>query len=306
VRPADWEFGVSIQQEVLPRVSVELGYFRRWLDNFFVDDNLATVPADYTQFSITAPSDPRLPGGGGQTISNLYDVVPAKFGQVNDYYTKAENFGEWYQHYNGLLLNVTARPASGLTVQGGLLTGQTVRDLCGIRDVNPELTFVTPANASGPGNVYASPVFPYCHTSTGYTTRVTGLAAYTVPKIDVLVSGTFRSEQGAPLAANFTVTNAMVAGQLGRNLSAPGGSVVVNLIEPGTLYGDRLNEVDFRIAKIVRLGRTRTNVGVDLYNLFNANPALTYNAAYSVALPFPRPTGVLTPRFAKVSAQIDF
>jgi hypothetical protein len=76
--------------------------------------------------------------------------VPAKFGQVNDYYVKAETFGEWYQHYNGLLLNVTARPASGLTVQGGLLTGQTVRDLCGIRDVNPELNFVTPANASGP------------------------------------------------------------------------------------------------------------------------------------------------------------
>ena len=56
VRPADWEFGVSVQQEVLPRVSVEVGYFRRWLDNFFVDDNLATVPADFTPFSITAPS----------------------------------------------------------------------------------------------------------------------------------------------------------------------------------------------------------------------------------------------------------
>jgi hypothetical protein len=45
---------------------------------------------------------------------------------------------------------------------------------------------------------------------------------------------------------------------------------------------------------------------MDIYNLFNANPALTYNAAYSPLLPFPRPTGVLTPRFAKVSAQIDF
>ena len=97
-------------------------------------------------------------------------------------------------------------------MQGGLLTGQTVRDLCGIRNANPELNYVTPANASGPGNVCASPVFPYCHTSTGFTTRVTGLATYTVPKIDVLVSGTFRSEQGAPLAANFTVTNAMVSG----------------------------------------------------------------------------------------------
>jgi Carboxypeptidase regulatory-like domain len=306
VRPADWEFGVSVQQEVLPRVSVELGYFRRWLDNFFVDDNLATVPADFTPFGITAPVDDRLPGGGGYPITGLYDVVPAKFGQVNDYFTKAESFGEWYQHYNGFLLNVTARPRNGLTMQGGLLTGKTVRDLCGIRDVNPELTYVTPANASGPGNVYASPVFPYCHTSTGFTTRVTGLATYTVPKIDVLVSGTFRSEQGAPLAANFTVTNAMVAAQLGRNLSAPGGSVVVNLIEPGTMYGDRLNEVDFRIAKLLRFGRTRTNVGVDIYNLFNANPALTYNAAFSTALPFPRPTGVLTPRFAKISAQIDF
>ena len=54
------------------------------------------------------------------TIAGLYDVVPAKFGQVNDYFTDAENFGEWYQHYNGVLLNVTARPRNGLTMQGGL------------------------------------------------------------------------------------------------------------------------------------------------------------------------------------------
>ena len=145
-----------MQQEILPRVSVEVGYFRRWLDNFFVNDNLATVPSDFTPFSVTAPTDARLPGGGGQVITGLYDVAPAKFGQVNDFFTPAENFGELYQRYNGCLLNVTARPRNGLTMQGGLLTGKTVRDLCGIRDANPELDFVTPANASGPGNVYAS------------------------------------------------------------------------------------------------------------------------------------------------------
>jgi hypothetical protein len=312
VRPADWEVGISIQQEVLPRVSVEVGYFYRWLDNFFVDDNLATTPADFTTFSITAPSDPRLPGGGGQVISGLYDVVPAKFGQVNEYFTKAETFGTWYQHYNGVQLNINARPGNGLALQGGLNTGQTVRDNCEIRNANPEFTFITPANASGPGNVLASPVFPYCHTATGFVTRVTGLATYTVPKIDVLVSGTFRSEQGQPLSANLVVTNAQVASQLGRNLSAPGGSVTVNLIEPGTMYGDRLNEVDFRIAKVLRFGRTRTNVGFDIYNLLNASPVLTYNPAYSfnplltTQAPWPRPTSVLTPRFAKISAQIDF
>ena len=28
-----------------------------------------------------------------------------------------------------------------------------------------------------------------------------------IPKVDVLFSGTFRSDQGAPLAANWTITN---------------------------------------------------------------------------------------------------
>jgi hypothetical protein len=82
--------------------------------------------------------------------------------------------------------------------------------------------------------------------------------------------------------------------------------VTVNLIPPGSLYGDRVNEVDLRIAKILRFGRTRTNVGVDFYNALNANPALTYNAAYAATLPFPRPTAVLQARFLKFSAQIDF
>ena len=41
VRPGDWGFGVSVQQQLLSRVSVEIGYNRRWLDNFVVTDNLA-------------------------------------------------------------------------------------------------------------------------------------------------------------------------------------------------------------------------------------------------------------------------
>ena len=29
VRPSDWSFGVSVQQEIFPRASVEVGYYRR-------------------------------------------------------------------------------------------------------------------------------------------------------------------------------------------------------------------------------------------------------------------------------------
>ena len=79
-RGYDWNFGVQLQQELLPRVSVNVGYFRRIFGNFFVTDNLATRPADYNSFSIVAPPDSRLPGSGGNTIANLYDVTPTLSG----------------------------------------------------------------------------------------------------------------------------------------------------------------------------------------------------------------------------------
>ena len=54
----------------------------------------------------------------------------------------------------------------------------------------------------------------------------------------------------------------------------------MNLVQPGTMYGDRVNEIDLRFAKILRFGRTRTNVGFDIYNIINASPVLTYNQNY--------------------------
>ena len=53
VRPGDWQMGVSVQHEVLPRTSVEVGYARRWWQNFAdVTDNLALSTADYDPFSV--------------------------------------------------------------------------------------------------------------------------------------------------------------------------------------------------------------------------------------------------------------
>ena len=44
-----------------------------------VTDNFALQPSDFNSFSVVAPVDPRLPGGGGDTVTGLYNVTPDKF-----------------------------------------------------------------------------------------------------------------------------------------------------------------------------------------------------------------------------------
>jgi hypothetical protein len=305
VRPGDWGLGASVQQEILPRVSIEVGYNRRWLTNFTWDDNVLQATSDFRSFSIVAPQDAsRLGDASGQTIPGLYNVNPNVAALTNNVTKLASDAGGNYsQVYNGVLFNISARPRNGLVFQGGINAGTTRTDYCDVRAGSPEYTVI---GAQGPTN-------PWCNTATGLVTRYTGLGSYTIPKIDVLFSGTFRSDQGAPLAANWTITSANVdqwvsiQQQLGRPLSNNATSITVNLLEPGTQYGDRVNEFDLRFAKILKFGRTRTNVGFDLYNILNSAAVLSYNLAYSPTnTTWLTPNSVLQPRFWKFSVQVDF
>ncbi len=306
VRSNDWQVGASIQQQILPRLSVEAGYFRRWLNNFTVTDNLLVAPTDFTAYSITAPSDPRLPGGGGYGVGGLYNVVQNKFGQTSNNITLASDFGEEYQRYNGMLVNVNARLGTGLQFQGGINAGKTVQDICAVRSQLPELTIAAAgvSPAVGVGN-------PYCHSDPGFITKLTALGSYTVPKIDVLISGTLRSDQGAPLSATWNAPVAVVSAALGRPAAVVGTTVPINLVAPGQVWGDRVNALDMRFAKILRFGRTRNTIGIDIYNITNSAAILTYNqsfnpAATSGSQAWLAPTSVLTPRFLKIGVQIDF
>jgi hypothetical protein len=302
IRPADWQIGVSIQREIVPRVSVEFGYDRRWLQNFVVTDNRAVAASEFTPFSITAPSDPRLPGGGGYVVSGLYDVIPERFGVTDNYVTDAKNYGEQYQVYDGLLLNVSARPRNGLTLQGSINAGKTVKDACEVRDNLPELASNSPANV-GP---VVGQTNPYCRSDPGFVTRMTAFGSYIIPKIDVQIATTFRSDQGAVLSANYAVPGAVAAQALGRPLAGGLPNVTVNLVAPGEVWGDRANELDVRIGKVVRFGRTRASIGLDIFNVFNSDSILTYNQAFVPNGTWLQPLSILTPRFVKFGAQIDF
>jgi hypothetical protein len=303
VRAGDWQWGVSVQQEMLPRVAVEVGYQRRWLVNNLTTDNRARAPEDHTEFGVNIPVDSRLPGGGGGVLSGLYNVTPVAAARLNDnYQTLASNLGDWTQVANSFNLNVTARTRAGLVLQGGFNTGQSGNDYCDVRRAVPEWTVPPPTVI-----LNQSPTNQWCDTSSGWVTRVTALGSYTIPKIDVQVAGTLRSDQGQQLAANWTAPNSATVG-LNRPFAGIGGqTITVNLIEPGTLYGERTNQIDMRFAKILRFGRTRSTVGVDVYNLTNAAAVLTHNLTFvPTTTTWLRPNSVLQPRFVKFSAQVDF
>ena len=67
---------------------------------------------------------------------------------------------------------------------------------------------------------------------------------------------------------------------LGRPLSSGIPVEFLNIVEPGELYGDRLNSVDLRFGKILRYGNTRTLISLDVFNLLNSNTTDVYQRTY--------------------------
>ena len=302
VRAGDWSLGLSVQQQIFKRMSIEVGYYRRSFDGFTVNDNRALENTDLTPYTVLAPSDSRLPNGGGYSIGTLYDVVPGKAGQVNTLSTLADKYGKEYQYFNGFDVTVSLRQG-GLTLQGGTSSGQNVADACEVRD---QLYEVNTGIGAGLVGSTVSPTSPYCHVAYGMLTQLRGLGSYVIPKIDAQVSAVFQSKPGQLLAANYAMPAAQVAQYLGRAPSGNVTNVTINLIEPGSQYGDRINQLDFRIAKNFTFGSTRSMISADLYNVMNANPVLSYNNSFTPNGPWLQPNSILTGRLIRISVDFNF
>jgi hypothetical protein len=321
LRPWDTQFGVAVQQQLLDRVSVEVQYNKRWFYGQYATRNLLYQPSDWTKYSIKAPVDSRLPGGGGYTISGLNDIDPSLFGKGNYEVQSAQNYGNDDQYWHGVDVNFSVRPVKGLSFQGGTSTGQTVQDFCGVANALPDSLQPTISTGIGisipgrtilnnnpPGTASVGPTpTQYCHITSGFLTDFRGLSAYSIPKIDVEVGATFQSKPGFRLAANYAVPASVIAQSLGRAPAGNVANVTVNLIQPGTLYGDRINELDLRLAKVFKFSGMKARFQVDFYNLINSSSILTYNQNYSpTSAAWLTPTSVMAARVAKIGATFEF
>jgi len=311
VRPYDWQFGASVQHEVLPHLSVELGYNRRWWGNFFVTDNTLTTAADYDVYSLPVPQHDNLSGAG--TTAQYVAITPAANARGSqNLQTSAKNYGDYTAYWQGVDFTATMRALHGVTLQGGTSSGHGVRDNCEVTAKLPELLI----GATSTDRLDA------CHVDEKWATSFRGLASYTIPKADVLISASMRSlvttpgtgvaTNGGYLQANYVVPNTVIQQSLGRlpaNALAT-GTTTVNLLVPGQLYTlRRTNLVDMRFAKIVRFGGRRADVGMDLYNLFNSNVTTAYQQTHEQrtngAL-WLTPTAIASPRLARFHVTFTF
>jgi hypothetical protein len=310
VRPYNWQFGISVQHEVLPRVSVDVGYNRRWWGNFFATVNTLVGPSDYDTWTLQIPSHPELPDDVGTTAQYVAITSAAGARGSKTLQTKETNFADARTAYwHGVDYQATARLANGLTVQAGGSTGRGVRNTCDLWRARPDLI--------GSNRIDA------CDVNEPWLSTVRGLASYRTPRLGILASIIVRSNRtnagdiasnGSTLDGNYRISNSVIATPqfLGRLPSGgqANGFTTVNLLTPDMLYPiERRTQVDMRFGKILRFGRSRYDLSVDLYNLLNNNAALTFDETYQYSdngATWLTPLSITQPRLARFSVTASF
>ena len=147
-RPSDWSLGISVQQELFPRASVEVAYHRRWFTMYTtggsVNDNLVDraqrrrqLHADGAERS--ASSRRRRPDR-----RSALQHESERLRQLNQRISPTEKMGEDTRMFNGVDVTFNLRNAKGIMFSGGTSTGKVENDWCDIRAAVPENFLLNP------------------------------------------------------------------------------------------------------------------------------------------------------------------
>ena len=281
-RGYNWEYSTSVQHQLMERVAVTVGYYRRNFYNLDVTDNLNLAVTDWTPFGITTPNDPRLPSAG-QPIT-MYTLNTNKLGTPTDNLRtfSADNT----TIYNGFELSANMR-RDKLLLFGGITTERRASITCDERD-NP--------NSSR-----------FCDATPPFRSTYKMSAAYQLPW-EFQLSGSFIATPGPSVAANYAVT-AAVAGRPIIGSTAGGTTISVNLIEPHTVFLDYKKQLDARIGRNFRFGSRRVQAFADIFNLLNSGTVLRVSETFGAnpaTNQWMTPLAIMDGRYVRFGVQMSF
>jgi hypothetical protein len=315
------ETSISVQHELIPRVSVSGGWFHRDYKNLRRRDNPLQTFADYTPFTMWSPLD-----GSQITYYNVSTAARSRVSTVD--LTAGSDRKMWY---NGLEYSFNARLPRGISMFGGGNSERVISQLCD-ENWNPNLLL-------------------YCdQTASGLPWRTQFKIAGTVPlKYGVQIGISFQSLPGYRLGTgSLNQDTGVVGGPSGQpsatmlatpngagtvwlitpttryavcpGNSASQGCVVGNLVDPGmtvaslsvplvapmTEFGDRINQLDLNFSKSITLGRANIQPKIDFFNVLNVSPVYAVRTQNFATASYLQPQSILVGRVFQLGVVVKF
>jgi hypothetical protein len=285
-REYDLEYSFSVQHQVIPRVAVTAAWYRRGTYNTRRTDNLLVGLNDYAAVPAVNPLT-------GETYT-LYNLNVAKRGQVESVDFNSTEADLRSRTYQGFEFGGTTRIG-----RGNFFGGWTF----------DRLTNVTCDSRSDPN-----------------TSRHCDQAALGMPfRHEFKVAGSYnlwygiqanlalQSYAGVERGVNWVISPTTRYAANCPGPCAPGALVIPGmtlatltsrLVEPGTLFFDRLNQVDVGFRKLFRIGKYQWSGQADIFNITNSNKVKTQNQTFGANLD--QPLSILQPRTLRLAVQMKF
>ena len=282
-------YNVGLTREVRPGLGVSVNYYHRKYYDIPYTQDLAKPSSVYTPYEIP---DPR---GNGESIT-IYNIDPAALLTINELDTTSKNNSAAFHSVD---VTINARLANGAFLQGGTATGRVWNATCDVNNPN-----------SGPIGVLASQGslvqsgLRFCDQrqfDIPWRTTFKLSGAYPLP-YGLRLSGVFQSIAGDPVAYSYFVSRAAFKNFTGVELGQS-SVTVYPLNEPGSFYADRVNQLDFTIAKVFKIRNWRVTPDVSLFNMLNANPITSMSIAYPAV---GNPLRILESRLVRFGVQASF
>jgi len=283
LRGYNWEYNASVQHELIERLSMTAGFYRRQFFNLDVTDNVNLAVTDWTSFGINTPTDPRLPTSAAPIT--MYTLNPTKVGTPTDNLRTFSDVNRTI--YNGFEVSANARFNKALFF-GGITTDRRASTTCDERD-NPNSA-------------------RFCDAVPPFRTTYKLSGAYSLP-YEFQLSGSFIATPGPSVNANYTVTAAL-AGRTIVGSTAGGTTIGVNLIQPNTVFLDYKKQLDLRIGRTFRFGgRTRIQGFADIFNALNPGTVIRVNETFGAnpaTNAWKTPLTIMDGRYVRFGMQMNF
>jgi hypothetical protein len=295
-RAFNTELTLGVQHQLVPGVSVSATWYHRALHNLERLDDRSLTLNDYTPVSIVNPLN-------GEVFT-VYNLKPEKFGVPPDRVDSTSTDSDLRRNtYNGIETGFSARFGNGGTAFGGWSIERT-------QDVRCDSTWDPNTHRFCDQSAYGMP-WRHEFKLAGAYPVVYGFQASVA-----LVSwaGTDRGGRAGENGVNWSIarTTRYAADCTGPctpgALVIPGlvpATLVVPLVQPGTLFNERWTQLDLGIRRTFRLGGSRTlNADLQAFNVLNTAVIRTVNNTYGTSLG--RPTATLDPRVVRGTVTFKF